>query len=57
MTKVITIFLLSILGGSLPKSVPLDLGLDKTFALYFCHQYYYPFSKVAPKSDLKTCFS
>ena len=30
------------LRGSLPKSVPLYFGLDKTFALYFCHQYYYP---------------
>ena len=30
------------LRGSLPKSVPLDFGLDNTFALYFCHQYYYP---------------
>ena len=30
------------LRGSLPKSVPLDFGLDKTFALYFSHQYYYP---------------
>ena len=30
------------LRGSLPKSVPPDFGLDKTFALCFCHQYYYP---------------
>ena len=28
------------LRGSLLKSVPLDFGLDKTFALYFCHQHY-----------------
>ena len=27
--------------GSLPKSVPLDFGLDKTLALYFYHQYYH----------------
>ena len=26
----------------LPKSVPLDFGLDKTFALDFYQQYYYP---------------
>ena len=31
------------LRGSLPKSVPLDFGLEKTFALYFYHQHYYPF--------------
>ena len=30
------------LRGSLPKSVPLDFGLEKTFALYFYHQHYYP---------------
>ena len=24
------------------KSVLLDFGLDKTFALYYCHQCYYP---------------
>ena len=30
-----------LLRGSLPKSVPLDFGLDKAFALYFYHQYYY----------------
>ena len=30
------------LRGSPPKSVPLDFGLDKTFALYFYHQHYYP---------------
>ena len=30
------------LRGSLPKSVPLDFGLDKTFALYFYHEHYYP---------------
>ena len=30
------------LRGSLPKSVPLDFGLGKTFALYFYHQHYYP---------------
>ena len=28
--------------GSLPKSVPLDFGLEKTFALYFYHEHYYP---------------
>ena len=28
-------------GGTLPKSVPLYFGLDKTLALYFYHQYYY----------------
>ena len=28
--------------SSLPKSVPLDFGLEKTFALYFYHQHYYP---------------
>ena len=33
---------LCILRGSLPKSFPLDFGLYKTFALYFCHQYYCP---------------
>ena len=27
----------AILRGSPPKSVPLDFGLDKTFALYFYH--------------------
>ena len=32
----------AVLGGSLPKSVPLDFGLEKTFALYFYHQHYYP---------------
>ena len=32
----------TVLRGSLPKSVPLDFGLDKTFALYFYHQYHYP---------------
>ena len=31
----------AVLGGSLPKSVPLDFGLEKTFALYFYHQHYY----------------
>ena len=30
------------LRGSLPKSVPLDFGLEKTFALHFYHQHYYP---------------
>ena len=30
------------LRDSLPKSVPLDFGLEKTFALYFYHQHYYP---------------
>ena len=30
------------LRGSLPKSVPVDFGLEKTFALYFYHQHYYP---------------
>ena len=30
------------LRGSLRKSVPLDFGLEKTFALYFYHQHYYP---------------
>ena len=30
------------LRGSLPKTVPLDFGLEKTFALYFYHQHYYP---------------
>ena len=33
---------LQLLRGSLPKSVPLDFGLQKTFALYFYHQHYYP---------------
>ena len=32
---------LFLLRGSLPKSVPLDFGLDTAFALYFYHQYYY----------------
>ena len=32
----------AVLRGSLPKSVPLDFGLEKTFALYFYHQHYYP---------------
>ena len=32
----------SLLRGSLPKSVPLDFGLAKTFASYFYHQHYYP---------------
>ena len=27
------------LRGSLPKSVPVDFGLAKTFALYFYHQH------------------
>ena len=27
------------LRGSLPKSVPVDFGLEKTFALYFYHQH------------------
>ena len=31
-----------LLRGSLPKSVPLDFGLEKTFASYFYHQHYYP---------------
>ena len=31
-----------LLRGSLPKSVPLDFGLAKTFASYFYHQHYYP---------------
>ena len=30
------------LRGSLPKRVPLDFGLEKTFALYSYHQHYYP---------------
>ena len=30
------------LRGSLSKSVPLDFGLEKTSALYFYHQHYYP---------------
>ena len=30
------------LRGSLPNSVTLDFGLEKTFALYFYHQHYYP---------------
>ena len=30
------------LRGSLPKSVPLDFGLAKTFASYFYHQHCYP---------------
>ena len=30
------------LRGSLPRNVPLDFGLEKTFALYFYHQHYYP---------------
>ena len=30
------------LRGSLSKSVPLDFGLENTFALYFYHQHYYP---------------
>ena len=38
----IEIVLVVILRGSLPKSVPLDFGLEKTFALYFYHQHYYP---------------
>ena len=32
----------AVLRSSLPKSVPLDFGLEKTFALYFYHQHYYP---------------
>ena len=32
---------MDVLRGSLSKSIPNDYGLDKTFALYFCHQYYY----------------
>ena len=32
----------ALLRGSLPKSVPLDFGLEKTFALYSYHQHYYP---------------
>ena len=32
----------TVLRSSLPKSVPLDFGLEKTFALYFYHQHYYP---------------
>ena len=31
----------TVLRGSLPKSVPLDFGLAKTFASYFYHQHYY----------------
>ena len=34
--------LLDFLRGSLPRSVPLDFGLEKTFALYFYPQHYYP---------------
>ena len=30
-----------LLRDSLHKSVPLNFGLDKTFALYFYHQYNY----------------
>ena len=33
---------LSSFKRQLPKSVPLDFGLEKTFALYFYHQHYYP---------------
>ena len=32
----------AVLRSSVPKSVPLDFGLEKTFALYFYHQHYYP---------------
>ena len=32
----------AVLRSSLPKSVSLDFGLEKTFALYFYHQHYYP---------------
>ena len=39
---VLTAHVFSFLRGSLPKSVPLDFGLEKTFALYFYHQHYYP---------------
>ena len=34
--------MVGLLRGSFPKSVPLDFGLEKTFALYFYHQHYYP---------------
>ena len=32
--------LFPVLRGSLPKSVQLDFGIEKTFALYFYHQHY-----------------
>ena len=37
----------AILRGSLPKSVPLDFGIDKTFAAYFYHH-----TTIHPNSEI-----